>query len=316
MNSGKYLYKVPNEKKVQITKKVNVRKILYLLFLYIIFFLQKPQLKYINHETIIHFKKFMAKLYKKDEETCLNKKKKREEVKQKNKNEKTRVNNRNGNQNGYNQYTNFYQGFYLPPPMQPMNNQNTPMDYQYYYFNNPYQLPPHLYAFPQYMQQYIMGPPKTLQENLNSIYERGIVNNIIGAFFIKEQQEKMKNNEKRQVPISTVEIADEQANNSNSNNANENTINNKNENEKSTHSNDNNKKKNNEEKNGEEKNENNDEENENEEKKSIEEDKEEKKDNGIYEQNNINNINELKKPDIIYQINNKLNIIIENKKLN
>ena len=105
----------------------------------------------------------MAKLYKKDEETCLNKKKKREEVKQKNKNEKTRVNNRNGNQNGYNQYTNFYQGFYLPPPMQPMNNQNTPMDYQYYYFNNPYQLPPHLYAFPQYMQGTSHSPSRPPQ---------------------------------------------------------------------------------------------------------------------------------------------------------
>ena len=38
----------------------------------------------------------MNKLYKKDEETLLNKKKKRDEGKQKSKPEKTRVNNRNG----------------------------------------------------------------------------------------------------------------------------------------------------------------------------------------------------------------------------
>ena len=41
-----------------------------------------------------------------------------------------------------------------------------------------------------------MEQPKTLQENIEDIYQRGIVNNIIGAFFIKECQDKMKSNEK------------------------------------------------------------------------------------------------------------------------
>ena len=54
--------------------------------------MQKPSLKYIKNETISHFKKFMSKIYKKDEESVLNKKKKREEVKQKNKLEKTKIN--------------------------------------------------------------------------------------------------------------------------------------------------------------------------------------------------------------------------------
>ena len=94
MNSGKYLYKVSAEKKIQNTKKVNVRRVNFYKFIFL-FIIQKPQLKYITNETINHFKKFMSKLYKKEEEALLNKKKKREEIKQKNKAEK-RVNNRNG----------------------------------------------------------------------------------------------------------------------------------------------------------------------------------------------------------------------------
>ena len=46
----------------------------------------------------------MSKLYKKEEESLLNKKKKREEIKQKNKLEKSKV---NKNYNGINQYNNF-----------------------------------------------------------------------------------------------------------------------------------------------------------------------------------------------------------------
>ena len=181
------------------------------------FSLQKPQLKYITNETINHFKKFINKLYRKEEETLLNKKKKRDEGKQKNKPEKTRVNNRNG----FNQYNNYYQSLYIPQ-IPPMNNQNPTImnDYQYYYYNTAMQFPPHMYGFPPYFQQYLIEPPKSLKENLDNIYQRGIVSNIIGAFYIKEHQEKMKNNEKRKVPISTVELIDDQGNNPTVNNMN------------------------------------------------------------------------------------------------
>jgi hypothetical protein len=161
----------------------------------------------------------MNKLYRKEEEALLNKKKKRDEGKQKNKSEKTRINNRNG----FNQYNNYYQSLYIPQ-MPPMNNQNPAImnDYQYYYYNTAMQFPPQMYGFPPYFQQYLIEPPKSLKENLDNIYHRGIVNNIIGAFFIKEYQEKMKNSEKRKVPISTVELGDDQGNNQTINNMNEN----------------------------------------------------------------------------------------------
>ena len=97
--------------------------------------------------------------------------------------------------------------------MPQINNQNPAIlnDYGYYYY------PPNMYGFPPpYFPQYI-EPQKNLQENLNQIYQRGIVNNIIGAFFIKEYKEKILNNEKKIVPISKVEFGDEQ-DNSNMNN--------------------------------------------------------------------------------------------------
>ncbi len=151
----------------------------------------------------------MNKLYKKEEEAILNKKKKREESKQKNKFEKAKNNNRNG----INQY-NCYQGYYISQ-MPPINNQNPiPMvDYQNFLYYN--QIYTQMCGFPPFFQQYMIEPPKTLEENINGIYQRGIVNNIIGAFFIKEHQEKMKNNEKRKVPISMVEFTDDQDNNNN-----------------------------------------------------------------------------------------------------
>ena len=161
-----------------------------------------------TNDIVNHFKKFISKVYKKEEEALLNKKKKREEIKQKNKSEKQRFNNRNG----MNQY-NCYPGYI--PQMQHMNNQNPGIiNNEYpYYFSYPF---PALYGFQQcfYMEQ-----PRSLQENLENIYQRGIVNNIIGAFFIKEHQDKMKSNEKRKVPISKVDLTDEEANiNSNNNN--------------------------------------------------------------------------------------------------
>ena len=219
MNSGKYLYKIAPEKKIQISKKANVSDI----YLYII--LQKPQFKYITNETINHFKKFISKLYIKEEEALLNKKKKREEIKQKNKFEKNKVN----KNNGINQY-NYYSGLYMTQ-MQQMNNQNPPPyygDYQnnLYYFNSPYQIHPQVLGMPPFFQQLVMEPPKSLQENLNMIYNRGIVNNIIGAFFIKECQEKKKYNEKKRIPVSTVNLGDEQSNNNITLNSNNSTVNN------------------------------------------------------------------------------------------
>ena len=216
MNSGKYLYKIAPEKKSQI-KKVNVSDI------YIIF--QKPQFKYITNETISHFKKFISKLYMKEEEALLNKKKKREENKQKNKFEKNKIN----KNNGMNQY-NYYSGLYMTQ-MQQINNQNPPPyygDYQnnLYYFNSPYQIHPQVLGMPPFFQQLVMEPPKNLQENLNNIYNRGIVNNIIGAFFIKECQEKKKNIEKRRIPVSTVNLGDDQSNNNITVNSNNSTLNN------------------------------------------------------------------------------------------
>ena len=299
MNSGKYLYKVSAEKKIQNTKKVNVRND-NIYNIYFIFIIQKPQLKYITNETINHFKKFISKLYKKEEETLLNKKKKREEIKQKNKSEK-RV-----NRNGYNQYNNnYYPGLYMPQ-MPPINNQNPAImnDYQYYYYNTSYQFPPQMYGFPPYFSPFF-NAPKSLQDSLNSIYQRGIVNNIIGSFFIKECQEKFKNNEKRKVPISMVELGDDQNTNTNDINENNN-INGDNDNI-NINKNDENKEKpiigeNNDNNNFSEfkgnniKNENNY--NRLEEKKNLEENKEETKDKNL--SNNSNHEKELKKPDIIF----------------
>ena len=192
--------------------------------------------------------------------------------------------------------------------MPPMNNQNPTImnDYQYYYYNTTMQFPPNMYGFPQYFQQYIIEPPKTLKESIDNIYHRGIVSNIIGAFFIKEHQEKMKNNEKRKVPISTVELADDQANNTSINNLNESDNVNEDNNyaNKKEQEEDNNKAlkeennngdkngKNNEIKNNNYKNENND--NNRETSKNI---KEEKEENNL--NNNIQHGNELKRPDII-----------------
>ena len=61
--------------------------------------------------------------------------------------------------------------------------------------------------------------PKTLEESVNIIYNRGMVNNIIGAFFIKECQDKQINKEKRKVPVAKVEL-DEKKENGNENNNN------------------------------------------------------------------------------------------------
>ena len=249
-------------------------------------------MKYITNETINHFKRFISKLYKKEEESLLNKKKKREEIKQKNKSEKTRVNNRAV----ANQYNHYYQGLYMPP-MPPINTQNPAImnEYPNYYYYN-YQFPPNMYPFPPYYQQYTIEAPRTLQESLNNMYQRGIVNNIIGAFFINECQENIKKNEKRKVPISMVEFIEESNNNENNeqmNNINGNNENNTNENKFDSGKNISNFTVD-DEKNKPPLEENNKEDNERDESKEnqIEEEKN--------DSNNNNHQNELKKPDIAF----------------
>ncbi len=123
--------------------------------------------------------------------------------------------------NNPNQY-NFYPGMYMPQiPQMQINNQNPAYfnEYQNFYYLNPsqaYQINPQM--FPPFMQQTLMIQPKNLEESLNMIYSRGIVNHLIGAFFIKECQERQK----RKVPISTVDLNDEQGEKNLNNNNEEN----------------------------------------------------------------------------------------------
>ena len=154
-----------------------------------------------------------------------------------------------------------------------------------------------MYGFPPpYFPQYI-EPPKNLQENLNNIYQRGIVNNIIGAFYIKEYKEKIKNNEKRKVPISMVELGDEPDNNNNVNNHMDNEdIDKKNDDKQSKLGNDGNNKPTGIENNDNELNNlDNEKKDDNEEEDNNSEDNKEKE-----IENNNNHENELKKPDIIF----------------
>ena len=133
------------------------------------------------------------KIDKNEEEiNLLNKKKKREEN-ELNNNDKIEI-----NQNMFNQY-NFYQGLFISPnvmQMQPINNKDSNYQEIYqniYYINNPYEF------FPNEELQNYCPEPKTenngggginLKDINNNIYKRGIVNNIIGAFFIEEYNEK------------------------------------------------------------------------------------------------------------------------------
>lgn len=230
-------------------------------------------MKYISNETINHFRKFLSRLYKKGDESLLSRKKKREETKQKSKLEKVKIN----NMNNMNPYNNYYQGMYLPPPPLQINNQNPAYfnEYQNIYYLNPqaYPIPPGM--VPQYLPPQYMYPPKNLEESINAVYERGIVNNIIAAFFIKECQDKMKNNGKRKVPVSTVDLNNNETDNNN-NEENQDKLNNK----------DNNNENNNEVENKDDKND------ENEEKK--EEIKEEEN-----EKNEHSNDNELTRPNVV-----------------
>ena len=134
---------------------------------------------------------------KQEEYNLLNKKKKREEESNK-KSDKIEI-----NQNMFNQY-NIYQGLFIPPigvPMQQINNkdQNYPEIYQkIYYINNSYEFLPNfqdgLENKPCYQESKIENT-SNLQDTINNIFKRGIVNHIIGAYFIEEINGQKKDDE-------------------------------------------------------------------------------------------------------------------------
>ena len=132
---------------------------------------------------------------KKDEENILNKKKKREETKQKNKAEKVRNTNR-PNQN--------YQNMFMT--------QMNHYPYIDYSKLNPYQNHMMFIYKNGPVTYYPFGPVETKKESDNLIYSymnskirKGIVNHIIGALYILNiQQNKPKQLDKKVVPINTV----------------------------------------------------------------------------------------------------------------
>ena len=117
-----------------------------------------------------------SKKVKKEENSLINKKKKREEEK---------VNNKNKNEISQNIYN---QGIPIENQMSQMNIQN--LYYQYYQ---------NQMEFNQFLPQKEYN--YDLKEIADKIYSRGIVNNIIGAFFIDKciEDEKQKNKEENKL---------------------------------------------------------------------------------------------------------------------
>ena len=192
----------------------------------------------------------------------------------------------------------YYPGMYMPP-MQ-INNQNPAYynEYQNFYYLNPptYPLNQQMMANPYYPQ--FLMQQNTLEDSLNIMYNRGIVNNIIGAFFIKDCQDRQRQrkSEKRKVPISTVDLNDEQGDeNMENNNGNNNEIGDESNNKLSYMVNDFKLKTEKEENEENNKNENGDENN----SKEKEEETNEKKEKENKEENSEHNENELKKPNMM-----------------
>ena len=192
----------------------------------------------------------------------------------------------------------YYPGMYMPP-MQ-INNQNPAYynEYQNFYYLNPptYPLNQQMMANPYYPQFFMQQ--NTLEDSLNIMYNRGIVNNIIGAFFIKDCQDRQRQrkSEKRKVPISTVDLNDEQGDeNMENNNGNNNEIGDESNNKLSYMVNDFKLKTEKEENEENNKNENGDENN----SKEKEEETNEKKEEENKEENSEHNENELKKPNMM-----------------
>ena len=156
------------------------------------------------------FKKFLTHLHKKDEENILNKKKKREEGKQKNKGDKARFQNR-ALQQGYPnmnmamlpyQQMEYYQNGYLPkgyiPQGYPMFYINSNRDYQGFTNGYPFALVE--------QQKDIFNAVY-----LESLFKKEVVNHIVGAYYIlQSQQAKSKTilEHKKIVPISTVNLSE------------------------------------------------------------------------------------------------------------
>ena len=192
----------------------------------------------------------------------------------------------------------YYPGMYMPP-MQ-INNQNPAYynEYQNFYYLNPptYPLNQQMMANPYYPQ--FLMQQNTLEDSLNIMYNRGIVNNIIGAFFIKDCQDRQRQrkSEKRKVPISTVDLNDDQGDeNMENNNGNNNEIGDESNNKLSYMVNDFKLKTEKEENEENNKNENGDENN----SKEKEEETNEKKEEENKEENSEHNENELKKPNMM-----------------
>ena len=192
----------------------------------------------------------------------------------------------------------YYPGMYMPP-MQ-INNQNPAYynEYQNFYYLNPptYPLNQQMMANPYYPQ--FLMQQNTLEDSLNIMYNRGIVNNIIGAFFIKDCQDRQRQrkSEKRKVPISTVDLNDEQGDeNMENNNGNNNEIGDESNNKLSYMVNDFKLKTEKDENEENNKNENGDENN----SKEKEEETNEKKEEENKEENSEHNENELKKPNMM-----------------
>ena len=192
----------------------------------------------------------------------------------------------------------YYPGMYMPP-MQ-INNQNPAYynEYQNFYYLNPptYPLNQQMMANPYYPQ--FLMQQNTLEDSLTIMYNRGIVNNIIGAFFIKDCQDRQRQrkSEKRKVPISTVDLNDEQGDeNMENNNGNNNEIGDESNNKLSYMVNDFKLKTEKEENEENNKNENGDENN----SKEKEEETNEKKEEENKEENSEHNENELKKPNMM-----------------
>ena len=119
------------------------------------------------------------------------------------------------NLNPSNQYKLYPQMYF--PQMQ-INNQNPSFynDYQNYYYLNPslsYQINPQM--IPPFMQPNFIMIPENFEERIDIIYKRGIVNQIMGAIFIKECQERQKKEEKRKISDSKGDNDKEEIDNKN-----------------------------------------------------------------------------------------------------
>lgn len=155
-------------------------------------------MRFIQNDLVGVFKKYLQHLYRKDEENMLNKKKKREEGKQKAKSEKMR-NQKVAQQN----YANMnMQPMMYSSELYKLNNGMIPNSYyagQMFYLGKDLN---YGYPFTPVEQQ-----ERTYNsESLEALIKKGIVNHIVAAKYIFEQQEKNKNKiiEQKKVPISTV----------------------------------------------------------------------------------------------------------------